>query len=219
MQTDGILFDLDGTLWDAVSEITISWNQALEQHPGLRPPITEDELRILMGKPMDEIADRIFPREPRRMELLAECMAVENAYLQKHGARLYPDVVDTLQALHKEYPLYIVSNCQCGYIDAFLHAHQLEGLFDGFLCFGDTFASKGENIKTLVQRYGLQAPIYVGDTQGDKDAAAYAGVPFIYATYGFGLVSQFDGKIDVFGELLPMFSRLRRCRSLTFHAQ
>lgn len=217
MQTDGILFDLDGTLWDAVSE-----HDLLEPGAGAasraRSTITEDELRILMGKPWMK-SQTAFSKRTATKELLAECMAVENAYLQKHGARLYPDVVDTLQALHKEYPLYIVSNCQCGYIDAFLHAHQLEGLFDGFLCFGDTFASKGENIKALVQHYNLQAPVYVGDTQGDKDAAAYAGVPFIYATYGFGLVSQFDGKIDVFGELLPMFSRLRRCRSLTFHAQ
>lgn len=28
---DGLLFDLDGTLWDSVDAICISWNRALER--------------------------------------------------------------------------------------------------------------------------------------------------------------------------------------------
>jgi phosphoglycolate phosphatase len=43
----------------------------------------------------------------------------------------------------------------------------------------------------------LQSPVYVGDTTGDRDSAAKAGVPFIYANYGFGKVD--DGMIATIG--------------------
>ena len=54
------------------------------------------------------------------------------------------------------------------------------------LCFGETQTPKGDTIRTLVARNGLKAPVYVGDTQGDADACKAAGVPFIFAEYGFG---------------------------------
>ena len=40
----------------------------------------------------------------------------------------------------------------------------------------------------MAERLGLQAPVYVGDTVLDYEAAKAAGVPFIHAAYGFGKV-------------------------------
>lgn len=38
---DGVLFDLDGTLWDATGAICASWQRVLERHPEIvRPPVT-----------------------------------------------------------------------------------------------------------------------------------------------------------------------------------
>ena len=48
----------------------------------------------------------------------------------------------------------------------------------------------------------MKNPVYVGDTQGDADAAKAANVPFIYAKYGFGDVEEFEDKIESFEELL-----------------
>ena len=45
-------------------------------------------------------------------------------------------------------------------------------------------------IRLIVERNGLQSPVYVGDTQWDCDAATAAGVPFIFAAYGFGHVEN-----------------------------
>lgn len=207
MKIDSILFDLDGTLWDAVDAIVATWNTVLVRHPGLRPPITRGEQESVMGLQMDEIANRLFPKEPpaRQMALMEECVTEENNYLYQHGGILYPGVVETLEQLHKTYPLYIVSNCQSGYIEVFLHAHRLETYFDGFICYGDTKRSKGENNQLLIQRYGLQQPIYVGDTASDRKSARDAGIPFVYAAYGFGQVAEYDAKIESFEDLRQLF--------------
>ncbi len=63
MKTDGIIFDLDGTLWNAVEQIRLAWNQAIGRRPGLRPPLTAQELEGYMGLPM---AGGCFPAKALR---------------------------------------------------------------------------------------------------------------------------------------------------------
>ncbi len=203
MQIDSIIFDLDGTLWDSVDEVVLTWNRVLARYPGLRAPINRVEQESLMGLQMDEIARRLFPAEPseRQTELMEECVHEENRYLYQHGGRLYPDVECTLAELHAHYLLYIVSNCQSGYIESFLHAHRLSGYFDGFLCFGDTGLSKGENIKKIIDDRHLTRPVYIGDTMGDQKSADFAGIPFIYASYGFGKSDHYTGILQRFSDL------------------
>lgn len=206
MSYDSIIFDLDGTLWDAVDEIVATWNSVIEQYPGLRPPITRGEQESVMGLQMDEIAHRLFPKESveRQTALMAECVKAENEFLYAHGAMLYPMVPETLQSLNQKYRLFIVSNCQSGYIEAFLHAHKLEPLFEGILCYGDTGRGKADNIISVVQQYELRNPVYVGDTQGDARAAETSGVPFIFARYGFGCAEHYKAAVDSFCALLNL---------------
>ena len=99
--------------------------------------------------------------------------------------------------------LFIVSNCQCGYIELFLEKNRLESLITDFECFGNTGMSKGENIRLLLERNGLkpQQTVYVGDTQGDYEATVEAGIPFILAAYGFGKVPQAKASIAHMEEL------------------
>ena len=87
MKTDGILFDLDGTLWDAVEGILAAWNQVIAAHSDLRGPLEYSELQGYMGLPMDEIARRMFPMcpETQQQRLLEECCQVEHEVLEKRG--------------------------------------------------------------------------------------------------------------------------------------
>ncbi len=204
---DGILFDLDGTLWDSVDGILLTWNQVLERHHWFRPPITRQEQENVMGMQMDDIARRLFPGHPfsQQMAYMEECMELENSYLRVHGGILYPDVEETLQALNRKHPLCIVSNCQKGYIEAFLEAHHLEKYFCDHLSFGDTGRSKGENNREIIARNGFEHPVYVGDTQGDRQSAQDAGIPFVYAAYGFGTVTDYAAKAEHFDELKDIF--------------
>lgn len=46
----------------------------------------------------------------------------------------------------------------------------------------------------------------MGDTEGDQKAAAFAGIPFVFASYGFGEVSGADYTINRFCDLLELFN-------------
>ena len=62
---------------------------------------------------------------------------------------LFPKLKETLEQLKKKYRLFIVSNCQDGYIEAFLKAHNFTDIFEDTECWGRTRLSKGESNKIL----------------------------------------------------------------------
>ena len=156
---------------------------------------------------MTEIADALFPalETDKRMKLLDICFDEENRYLEDHPGILYPGVTETIKSLALKYPLYIVSNCQCGYIEVMLRTTGLEPYIKDHLCFGETQVSKGETILMLMEKNGLRSPVYVGDTQGDADSCKTAGIPFIFAEYGFGNVPDAGTRIRTFSELAEMY--------------
>lgn len=198
-KTDSIIFDLDGTLWSSTKAISEAWGIILKKHDDIdKKEITEQELFGCMGLPMYDIAAKLFPEMPvqKRNALMDELCIFENDYLAERGGELFDGLEDILATLKKEYKLYIVSNCQDGYIEAFLKAHHMEKYFDDTECWGRTKASKGESNKLLISRNNLKNPVYVGDTRGDYQSAIDAGIPFIYAAYGFGEVEDFKYKID-----------------------
>ena len=55
-----------------------------------------------------------------------------------------------------------------------------------------------------MERYHIENCAYVGDTQGDYEATLEAGIPFIWAAYGFGTPAGFDARIDAFSDLLTL---------------
>ena len=209
---DSIIFDLDGTLWNSSKPICEAWNIILNRHKEIvREPITIEELGQCMGLPMYDIAAKLFPdeKEEVRNALMDELCEFENGYLEKMGGVLFPGLEATLKELKTKYPLYIVSNCQDGYIEAFLQYSKLGEYFKDFTCPAYTGRLKGENIRIIMERNGLSEAVYVGDTQGDANSCKEAEIPMIYAAYGFGKVEKADASIQSFDELLDMdFDRL-----------
>lgn len=187
---DSILFDLDGTLWNAVPEVARSWTLGLEQLGIHRPPVTAEELFPCMGLLLPDIVDRLVPGQSpeMRQRIISHCCKVENDYLAQHGAALYPHEEEVLSALGKTYSLFVVSNCEKGYIEAYFQGTGMGKYFTGFESAGNTGLTKAENIALVLRRHGLKKPVYVGDTALDCQSAAQAGVPFIHAAYGFGRV-------------------------------
>lgn len=200
---DGIIFDIDGTLWDSSQPVLESWNMAICDNVGADKQITSEFLAGLFGLSMDKIAAALFPEESQeeQMRLGEICFDYENRYLETHPGTLYPGVTTALTTLAKKYKLYIVSNCQCGYINVFLKTSGLAPLIQDYLCYGDTQTSKGQTIRTLMHKNNLENVVYVGDTQGDANACKEADVPFIFVTYGFGDVPDAAVKIDNLTEL------------------
>lgn len=203
MDKKGIIFDMDGTLWDSAEGVAKSWTRIVNAEYDKERVITVEDIHGVMGKTMDKIAEVLFPElaEGPRMELLEKCCNDENAYLREYGGVLYPELEETLTGLQKQYHLYIVSNCQSGYIEAFLDHYGFWHYFEDIECFGNNGLQKGENIRRLAERNGLTKAVYVGDIQGDYDATMEAGLEFVHAAYGFGTIKQQTPKIHNFSEL------------------
>ena len=206
MKFDGIIFDLDGTLWDSTAEVAKTCTSVIAKYNLNRKEVTVEDLKPCMGKLLDEIASILLPElDPKKqMQVIKECCEYENEYLGEYGATLYDKLEDTLKELSKNHKLFIVSNCQDGYIECFFKAHKLDKYFIDYECPGRTGLPKGENIKLIVERNNLKNPVYVGDTQGEANAAKLANVPFIFAKYGFGNVDEFINSIESFDELLEI---------------
>lgn len=210
MMKTGIIFDMDGTLWDSSENVAKSWDDVVQKEKcGLRR-ITAEDIQNVMGHTMTEIAEMIFPMLDRQeaIALTDRCCVAENAYLRTHGGSLYPNLEKTLKALAKEYPLYIVSNCQKGYIEAFLDYYHFWDYIEDIECFGNNGREKAYNIRQIIERNYLTRAVYVGDIQGDYDAAKKAGADFIHAAYGFGSIKEDVPVIRAFDELPEVLAEM-----------
>lgn len=203
---DSVIFDLDGTLWDCTNVILTSWNEVFDKHEEVREKLTHQEVKNYMGTPISEIFEDFLPYidKDKRDQIEKESSENEINYIEAHGGELYPNLEDVLKELSSKYKLFIVSNCQDGYIESFLKYHGLEDYIIDFEHIGRTGKPKGENIKLIIERNNLKNSIYVGDTDGDRKATRSVGIPFVYARYGFGHVEEYDYAIDNLVELLEI---------------
>ena len=207
MKYDCLIFDIDGTLWDSRALVAEGYNLQLHKEGLDHLFVDAETLKPLFGKVMTEIADAIFPNIPlpERYELMDRCMETENRYLFENECRIgYPKVKETMAELAKTHRLFIVSNAQCGYPELCIEKLGLGDYIEGHMCFGDTGKPKGQTILALMARHGIQNAAYIGDTQGDYEATLDAGIPFIFAAYGFGDPASFDAKIGSIEDLLTL---------------
>lgn len=204
---DGVILDVDGTLWDSTGIVASAWTRAVRECGYTDVTVTADQLKGLFGLTMDRIAANLLPQASKENQgrIMDLCCVYEQEALEADECRIcYPGVTDTIRSLSESVRLFIVSNCQSGYIELFLEKTGLGPYITDIECYGNTGKGKADNIRLVVERNGLKAPVYVGDTQGDCDAAVQAGVPFIFAEYGFGQADRWDAKIGAFAELEDM---------------
>ena len=209
----GIIFDMDGTVWDSSENVAKSWTVKVHEAGFTDKTITGADIQSVMGKPMDVIADTLFTytkKGKQRDDLRSACENYENEYLRENGGILYENVLETWTKLKDMgYHIYIVSNCQEGYIESFLSFYNIaygnpEDLVEDIECYGNNFLQKDENIRLMAERNGLTAACYVGDIQSDYDATVKAGFPFIHARYGFGSINAEVPYIDSFEDLIKV---------------
>ena len=207
MSYESLIFDIDGTLWDSRALVAEGYNIQLKEEGLEHLFVDADILKKLFGKTMTEIADILLATVPedRRYGVMERCMETENRYLEINPCEIgYPKVKETIRELAKKYRLFIVSNSQRGYPELCMEKMGLTPYIQGHLCFGDTGTSKGKTIRILMEKYGIENCAYIGDTQGDYEATVEAGVPFIWASFGFGTPEGYAAKIDAFSDLLDL---------------
>ena len=202
MKYDSIGFDLDGTLWNPLEAITEAWIITADKYN--LPRITKEDMAGALGLNKIDLMNKLYPEldSETQMKFFEDGVVTCDKILSEKGGMLFDGLEETLSELKKHFKLYIVSNCQDGYIETFLRFHKLEGYFCDSEHPDARCLPKGENLKTLLERNGFKNSIFVGDTQGDADAAKFADLPFIFASFGFGNVETPDYTINTFPEIL-----------------
>jgi len=206
MKPDSLLFDMDGTLWDAVDTYALAWNEGLNAK-GIDKKINRQTFYSIMGAERKEALAYLLPemQEEERENIYEAVIKAQDELLPSKGGSLYKGVREGIKALSKNYPLFIVSNCSKDAIRQFLHWSELSGYITDEIAHGINSMPKHYNIRLLINKYQLQAPCYVGDTEGDQLQSKIAGVPFVFVSYGFGSTKTFDLSFDSFEGLTHYF--------------
>lgn len=205
---DGIILDLDGTIWNPTSIAANAYNKAIEKMHVSSKKITAEILQEEFGKPMNKIALSLWPNisDDDRDKLVSCVLSEEQIELENISTDVnYPGVIETLKKISEaSKKIFVVSNCHEGYMQVALEKTRISNLISDYEYFGRTMKPKCENIRLVMERNGIKSAVYVGDTQGDADACKKANVPFIWASYGFGKVNDFWAKIDKFTDLIDI---------------
>ena len=122
---DAVIFDMDGTLWDSADAVARSWTETVSRFENAKRSFTAEDIHGVMGMTMDAISKLLFGHleESERIAVTEACFSEECDYVAKQGGKLYENLEMTLKTLCKVTKLYIVSNCQDGYIEAFFAYH------------------------------------------------------------------------------------------------
>ncbi|HAL82295.1 MAG TPA: hypothetical protein DCO83_08700 [Mucilaginibacter sp.] len=206
---DSLIFDMDGTLWDAVDTYTESWNLAFKKL-NIDRSMVREQLLERIGWDGNKVMQAVLPEfdEERRKEIYNDVNGIRRQLLPKNGGILYDGVIEGLKQLAAEYQLFILSNCSKGIIRLFIDWAGIDDYITGEIAFGVNNMPKHHNIKLLMDTHQLKTPVYIGDTSGDGEQSRQAGVPFVFVSYGFGNTEDYDLKFDDFSSLTNYFMAL-----------
>ena len=136
---DALIFDMDGTLWDATATYAEEWNETARRMGVPDFHITPEQLHQYMGLSIDKIFNAILSKctlDP--VEFCRVVDGVEDEMLPVMGGIPYPGMVDGIRRLSSRYRLFMVSNCGAGGLKSFMRFNNLTDCFTDSLTFGET---------------------------------------------------------------------------------
>jgi len=211
MRPAALLLDLDGTLVDSLPDLAAAANAVLAEAG--RPPLAETAIAAMIGDGVTKLVERALAASGIHDMPLSAAIQRFNAFYEADPIRLtrpYPDVPMVLgQLAGAGCRLAICTNKTERLTEAVLKGLGLDHFF-ALALGGDSLPRhKPDPAPLLValDRLGVAATAaaMVGDHRNDVLAARGAGVPAIFARYGYGRASLGDlapdAAIDRFSDL------------------
>lgn len=206
-----LIFDIDGTLWNASPATAKGWNKALEIF-NINQIITPEQISSVAGNPNRTCIELLMPG---LFEKYPNCEGILDEYeieaIKEMGGAFYTGAIESIKELALSRQVFLVSNCQDWYMERFLEFSGLREVVTAFDCHGMSRVSKGEMLKNMRATHGLERAVYIGDTVGDQKAAIEAGMEFMHAGWGFGDASGFEVRMksfESFDDILETFSAI-----------
>lgn len=205
----GIIFDLDGTLWEVIDSTLYSVNTIAKKYNYKQ--VDRETICKVFGLNKEESAKLYFPDIPleHSLKIMDEIADINIKNLKKNGGNIYDNVELILKELNTKFKLYIVSNtAEIEYIEAFFEASGTKKYFDDYIAASEIGIFKYEAILKVINENKLDRAIYIGDTIGDLDAAKKANIKFLWAKYGFGKNLKTKYSIDTINELPSLVEKI-----------
>jgi phosphoglycolate phosphatase len=204
MIADAIVFDIDGTLWDASAASAEGWNEGLAQL-GIDKKVSAEQIAAVAGRPYELCVDTLLPgmREanPGLLGILGDC---EHASVERNGGKFFDGALDAVARLAADHEVLLASNCQEWYLQLFLSFSGLEPFLSGVDCYGRSGLPKPEMLVRMRHTHSWASPIYVGDTAGDESAAQAAAMTYMHCSWGFGCPGGTPTIVSSFAELVSI---------------
>ena len=196
-----LLLDLDGTLVDTVPDLAAALNRLMRAR-GL-PDFTRTQVALMVGDGVATLVARAFAAHDRQPDAMAvaDLTSDYTAHVAVEST-LYSGVLPVLTGLaHDGWRLAVCTNKPERAARSLLQAVGLLPL----LCAvggGDSFPTRKPDpahlLATLTRAAGTpNAAVMVGDHHNDVLAACRAGIPSIFAAWGYGSPAMADGSTAV----------------------
>lgn len=205
-QTDALIFDMDGTLWDGVETYAQGFNDFFKTN-NIPRHLSKDDIKGFMGWEEDKFLEATIPEFSYhdRKKVYGEVIDFQYQRIKSEGGILYDGVVNGLSKLSKKYKLFIVSNCPEYTIKYFMKWAGIESVITDSIAHGQNHKPKHQNIQFLIEKHKLKNPVYVGDTDSDSKQSRLVPLPFVFVDYGFGTTDSYDMKFSSFTQLTEIF--------------
>lgn len=180
----GILWDLDGTLLATLEDLTDSVNHTLKEFGC--PERTLEEIRTFVGTGARRLIALALPGKEDDPDV-DEVLAAYQEYYATHAqikTAPYAGVLEALETLGKRYPMAIVSNKPDRPVKLLCKDY-----FGDIYALGETPDCPRKPAADMVLKgmkaIGVEACIYVGDSETDVETAKNAGMPCLSVLWGF----------------------------------
>ncbi|MFD2265620.1 HAD-IA family hydrolase [Lacibacterium aquatile] len=195
-----IVFDLDGTLVDALPDFTDAMNRLMAAMA--LTPVTGPEIAGYLGDGPRVLVERVLTARGKPMDESAHAAFLTDYTAHAaEGSLLFPNVTETLEELAKRgWRLAVCTNKPAAATEILLLALDIRRFF-ATVSAGDSHPFKKPDPRHLLAALAGETgrSIMVGDHRNDVQAALGAGVPCIFAGWGYGKPEMAAGATAVAG--------------------